>query len=100
MLMCFKGENMNKLRLGSGIVCLLLAGWAWADNGQPPSPPPGGQGGNPPSPPAEAFTACSGKKAGDKITIKMGDHSMQATCEVFPGNGKLAAKPDGAPPSK
>ncbi|WP_026258917.1 hypothetical protein [Uliginosibacterium gangwonense] len=71
-------------------VASTLAG---AENGPPPA-----NGANPPGPPAEAFTACNGKKAGDKVTVKMGDHSMQATCEVFPGNGKLAARPDGPPP--
>lgn len=61
---------------------------------------PPGDGKAPPAPPQEAFTACKGKKAGEQVTITMGDRSMSATCETFPGTGELAARPVGAPPQK
>jgi hypothetical protein len=62
--------------------------------------PPAGSA--PRKPPAEAFAACVGKSAGDKVTVTMHDHTMDATCEAF--GDQLAArpnhKPDGAPPEE
>lgn len=78
-------------------VCMLLmsgSGFVFAQ-----ATPPG-DGKAPPSPPQEAFTVCKGRQAGEQVTITMGDRSMTATCEVFPGNGQLAARPSGTPPQK
>ena len=56
--------------------------------------------GSPRKPPPEAFSACAGKSAGDKVTLTMRDHTMEASCEKF--GDQLAARPsrmpDGAPP--
>lgn len=70
---------------------MLMAGFAYA---QP------GDGKPPPMPPQEAFSVCTDKKAGDQVTIKVGDRTMIATCEIFPGTGELAARPSEAPPQK
>ncbi|WP_428311430.1 hypothetical protein [Hydrocarboniphaga sp.] len=51
-------------------------------------------------PPPEAYSACVGKSAGDKVTLAMHEHTMEATCEKI--GDQLAARParlpDGAPP--
>lgn len=77
---------------------LLMLGCvpAWADT--PPAPPDGGKppSGQPPGPPPEAFKACEGKKAGDKVTVSFKNTSVTATCEWF--QGRLAARPDHMPP--
>lgn len=63
-------------------------------NAEPPS------GGKQRKPPPEAFTACVGKSAGEKVTLSMQGHTMEATCEKI--GDLLAARPtrmpDGAPP--
>lgn len=59
---------------------------------------PRGNGGQPPTPPAEAFTVCQGKSSGTQVSITMPDgRTMQATCEPFPGDGRLAARPERPP---
>jgi len=55
---------------------------ALAAGNNPPGPPPGGQ--QPPGPPREAIEACSGKKAGDAVTVKAPDgRSIKATCTLI-----------------
>jgi hypothetical protein len=60
--------------------------------------PPAGGGQR--KPPPEAFAACVGKSVGDKVTLTMHDHTMEASCEKI--GDQLAARPsrmpDGAPP--
>ncbi|MBV1775282.1 hypothetical protein KSF73_06100 [Burkholderiaceae bacterium DAT-1] len=66
-------------------------------------PPPPGDHDQPPhhharrEPPPEAFTACEGKQAGDKVTVKTprGD-TLQASCRKH-GDSKLFAMPDRPP---
>lgn len=45
--------------------------------------------------PPEAFNACAGKSAGDKVTVTMHDHTMEASCEKF--GDQLAARPSRMP---
>jgi len=78
-----------------GCICLALGSAMSSAQSAPPA-----DGSAPPTPPREAFTACSGKQAGDKVTVTMGPHTVEATCEVFPGTGALAARPSGNPPPK
>lgn len=53
----------------------------------------------PKTPPAEAFTACADKKAGDAVTVALPDgRTVQAVCQTL--NGQLAARPVMAPPAK
>jgi len=68
-------------------------------SGNPPPPPDGSSagGGRPRQPPAEAFTACNGKSAGDSVTITTADgRSLTGTCVKF--GDRLAARPSQPPP--
>lgn len=56
--------------------------------------PGGGQ--RPPGPPEEAFTACEGLSAGDKVSFEGREgESIEATCEEH--DGKLVAVPVNPP---
>jgi hypothetical protein len=61
---------------------------------EPGSAPSGAHRG----PPAEAFEACSGKKADDACTVKRGDHEMAGKCGSPPdgdSDTRLVCRPDG-----
>lgn len=47
-------------------------------------------------PPAEAFTACDGKKSGDSCSIKMGDRETNGSCVAASNStdNKLSCRPD------
>jgi hypothetical protein len=47
----------------------------------------------PPTPPARAFALCKGRKRGEVMTLVTPEGRRKAVCEVFAGNGQLAAKP-------
>ncbi|WP_299697894.1 hypothetical protein [Hydrocarboniphaga sp.] len=55
--------------------------------------PPGGETQR--RPPPEAFSACTGKSVGDKVSVTMGSHTMEASCEKF--GEQLAARPTKMP---
>jgi len=89
------------------LAALLLSGAAAVGcaASQPPAPadqPPGagpehgppGQGGQPPQ---EAIDACKGKAAKDACSVKMGDRTLDGTCESRTSEEKLACRPKGPP---
>jgi hypothetical protein len=60
---------------------LMRATMALAAGDNPPGPPQDGQRRS--GPPREAIEACTGKKAGDAVTVKTPDgRSMKSTCTL------------------
>jgi hypothetical protein len=100
-----KKSSLNHKRLSClsiglllGLSCLPAFGQDMS-SGNPPPPPDGSSSGSghPRQPPAEAFTACNGKSAGDSVTITTPDgRSLTGTCVKF--GDRLAARPSQPPP--
>ncbi len=53
----------------------------------------------PREPPAEAFTACKDKQAGDTCQVVMHDATIAGQCAAIP-DGRLACRPDQPPPHR
>lgn len=76
------------------MLALLFAVNAYADD-----PPPRERGGEPRTPPAEAYTACEGKAAGDSASLQTPQgHKLTGTCQEM--DGRLVLSPDGPPPNR
>jgi len=51
----------------------------------------------PPAPPAEAYTACESKAAGDSCTVTLHDRTVDGTCDQRPSDDKLSCRPSRPP---
>jgi hypothetical protein len=79
---------------------LLVASCALAQVLSACGNPGGGPGGPAGGPPAEAYTACTGKKSGDACDVKMGDKTESGTCAAAPdgaSDARLSCRPAGGP---
>lgn len=86
--------KMSALLAAAGLVFITHAGWVYAESEE------GQQKRGHRGPPAEAFTACEGKSAGDaaQLTGRRGE-TVNGTCEAGP-DGKLVLRPEGGPPPR
>ena len=55
-------------------------------------------GGTPPQPPAEAYSACAGRRAGDLVSFTAHGHTIEGTCEKI--GDRLALRPSQPPPGR
>jgi hypothetical protein len=87
-----KGNDIMKTTIcvGSVLCAVTLAGSAMAQ-GNAPVPPrhPASATGH--EPPAQAYTDCKGKKAGDAVEHTTREGKVDATCELTPKG--LVARP-------
>ncbi|NKF21126.1 hypothetical protein [Solimonas marina] len=82
--------RLSLASLALGCSFATSAALAQSSNGGPPS------GGQPPQPPAEAYTACAGRSAGDMVSFTVHGHTMEGTCEKL--GDRLALRPSKRPP--
>lgn len=72
------------LLVGTAVFAVTAA--AFAD---PPAPPPL---------PAEAYSACASKSAGDACTIQLRDRTLEGSCAAAANEQRLHCRPNGPPP--